>query len=64
MNKYTSRKFWLSFVCIILLTLLVCFGKVPSNVFENLFGLVVSGYLVANQSQKYIESKSNKGEPQ
>lgn len=60
-NKFTSRKFWLSVASILLLTLLLSFDKLPSNVFENLFGIIVSGYLISNQTQKYIEgSKTSK----
>lgn len=61
-NKFTSRKFWLSVGSIILLTLLLSFDKLTSNVFENLMGLTISLYLASNIGQKYIEKKEKTDE--
>jgi len=55
--KYTSRKWWLSLISISLLTILLFSAKIDQGVFANLFGLIVSGYLLSNVSQKYVESK-------
>lgn len=59
-NKFTSRKFWLSVASILILTALIAFDKIPSGTFENLFGIIVSGYLLSNVSQKYLEKDKEK----
>lgn len=53
-NKFLSRKFWLVCCTQLAIILLLCFGKIDSDVFENLTMVILSGYAISNVSQKVL----------
>lgn len=53
-NKLTSRKYILCCVVQVVLFFLVWYGKVPTDVFQNLTGLVITSYIIGNVAQKKL----------
>ena len=53
-NKVTSRKFLLCCAVQIILFVFLWFGKVPVDMVQNLTGLIVSGYIIGNITQKTL----------
>lgn len=53
-DRYTSRKLWIAVVFEIIFTILVCYGKLPTSVFESLSYLLLGGYFVSNVSQQFV----------
>jgi len=53
-DKLSSRKFLICLVVQLLLFVFLWYGKIPANVVENLTGLIVSGYIIGNISQKKL----------
>jgi hypothetical protein len=51
-DKYTSRKFWMAVVFQIVFTTMLCYGKLPAPVFENLTYMLLGGYFISNVTQK------------
>ena len=53
-SKWKSRKFTLVCVSQLAFVLLLWFGKIDENVFENLTMVILSGYAIANVSQRVL----------
>lgn len=51
-DKYTSRKFWMAVVFQGVFTAMLCYGKLPAPVFENLTYMLLGGYFISNVTQK------------
>jgi Na+/citrate or Na+/malate symporter len=49
-----SRKFWLCCSVQIILFVFLWFGKVPVDMVQNLTGIIISGYLIGNITQKTL----------
>lgn len=56
-NKFMSRKFWLVCSTQLAIILLLCFGKIDANVFENLTMVILTTYVAGNIVQKYTEKE-------
>ena len=57
-DKFLSRKFFLVCSVQIILFVFLWFGKVPVDMVQNLTGLIVSGYIIGNISQKTLVKKN------
>ena len=57
-SKWTSRKFTLVCVSQLLFVLLLWFGKINEGVFESLTMVILSGYAIANVSQRVLVKDS------
>lgn len=53
-DKFMSRKFALCCTVQIILFVFLWFGKVPVDMVQNLTGLIVSGYIIGNITQKTL----------
>ena len=53
-DKFLSRKFALCCAVQILLFVFLWFGKVPVDMVQNLTGIIISGYLIGNITQKTL----------
>jgi len=51
-DRYTSRKLWIAVAFQIAFTVLMCYGKLPTPVFENLTYMLLGGYFISNVTQK------------
>lgn len=63
-NKLTSRKFLLCVFVQVMLFVFLWFGKLPTDVVQNLTGLIVTSYIIGNVSQKKLvpeTAKTNEG---
>lgn len=60
MSNWKSRKFWLAVGSVLLFSVLLWNGKIDQSVYENTMWLVLGGYFVSNQSQKYIDKAGEK----
>lgn len=54
MKRYASRKFWLAVVFQSAFIAMLCYGKLPPDIFENLTYMLLGGYLLSNVSQKAL----------
>jgi Na+/citrate or Na+/malate symporter len=53
-DKFISRKFTLCCAVQAILFVFLWFGKVPVDMVQNLTGLIVSGYIIGNITQKTL----------
>ena len=60
MSNWKSRKFWLAVGSVLLFSVLLWTGKIDQSVYEHTMWLVLGGYFVSNQSQKYIDKTGEK----
>jgi glucan phosphoethanolaminetransferase (alkaline phosphatase superfamily) len=53
-SRYTSRKFWFCVILCIVATALLCYSKIPPEVWERLVTWVASVYVVGNVGAKAV----------
>jgi hypothetical protein len=58
-NKLASRKFILTSVTTLLLFAVLVAGILPVAIFQNLLGIIITGYLIANTTQNIAIAKEN-----
>lgn len=58
-DKLTSRKLWLAVFFEILFTILLCYGKLPTSVYESLSYMLLGGYIAGNVAQNIMLTKKS-----
>jgi hypothetical protein len=58
-DKLTSRKLWIAVCFEIVFTILLCYGKLPTSVYESLSYMLLGGYYLSNTATNIMLAKKS-----